>query len=153
VPDEEARTYEIFATAEDLTRRGAGAPAEQRVATTEFKLTWWGPFYRPWNTRSGAAIGRPGRRRTLEASGYLDGRLTNVLYAHYVHLATERHTTVRVGRLRGSCGGLRVRFKEFDFRPVRRGTYTVRFDTSPFFSDNVYDSPGYRRVKVRKRVD
>jgi len=151
VPDSAAVTDILHATADDLAREAAGAPAEQRQASTDFQITWFGPFYRPWNTR-GPAIGRPGRVRTLEASGYLSRTLTSVLYAHYIHLKSERVKTVRVGRLRGACRGLKVRFREFNFRPVRRGTYMVTFDTNPFSDDNIYDSPGYRRVKIRRRV-
>lgn len=149
VPDDVIDTRSVRATAEDLTRAAAGAPVEQRQANTRFKLTWHGPFYRPWNT-NGPAIGRPGRVRTLEASGYLSGNLTKVLYAHYIRGYSVR--TVRVGRLRGACGGLKVRFREFNFRPVPRGTYHVTFDTDPFSDDNVFDSPGYERVKVRTRA-
>ena len=152
VPDDAAVTRKVHAEADDLTREAAGAPVEQRRATTDFKLTWFGPFYRPWNT-NGPAVGRPGRVRMLKASGYLGPNLTKVLYAHYIHLKSERVKTVRVGHLHGACKGLKVRFREFNFRPVRRGTYVVTFDTDPFSDDNVYDSPGYRRVKIRKRVN
>jgi len=119
----------VRVTAEDVTRAAAGAPVEQRQAATSFKITWYGPFYRPWNTNS-AAIGRPGRIRTLEASGYLSGNLTKVLYAHYIR-GGGQVKTVRVGRLHGQCGGLKVRFREFNFRPVPRGTYQVTFDKDP----------------------
>ena len=133
-------------------RAAAGAPLEQRQASTRFKLTWFGSFYRPWNT-DGPAVGRPGRVRTLQASGYVRGNLTKVLYVHYIRLTGSRKvTTVRVGRLRGSCGALKVRFREFNFRPVPRGTYRVTFDTNPASDDNVYDSPGYDRVKISRRV-
>ena len=64
----------------------------------------------------------------------------------------HRVKTVRVGAPRGPCGGLKVRFREFDFRPVRRGTYAVTFDTNPLSDESIFDSPGYLRVKVRKRV-
>jgi hypothetical protein len=49
--------------------------------------------------------------------------------------------------------GLKLRFREFNFRPVRPGTYRVTFDTDPSSDDNIYDSPGYERVKVRRRVN
>jgi hypothetical protein len=152
VPNDAAITRAVRVTAEDVTRAGAGAPIEQRQATAHFRITWWGPFYRPWNT-NGTAIGHPGRIRTLEASGYLSGHLTNMLFAHYIPLAgSGRVKTVRVGRLHGQCGGLKVRFREFNFRPVPRGTYEVSFDTSPFSEDDILDSPRYARVKIRRRV-
>ena len=145
-------TRTVTVTAEDRTRVAAGAPLEQRQASVTFKLTWYGPFYAPWNT-DGAAIGRPGRVRNIEASGYLEGNLTDTLYAHYIRLTgREQVKTVKVGKLAGACGGLKKRFREFAFRPVARGTYRVTFDTDPFSDDNVYDAPGYERVKVRRRV-
>ena len=136
-------------TASDLTRLAAGAPAEQREAVTRFTLSWFGPFYRPWNT-NGPARGRPGRVRTLEASGYIRNA-GQTLYAHYLRVRDERFRTVRVGVLRGACGSLRVRFREFKFRPVRAGTYRVFFDTNPRATEFTFDSPGYRRVVVRPR--
>lgn len=147
VPDDAAVTRGVAVTAEDLTRAAAGAGVEQRQANTTFRLTYHGPFYRPWNT-VGPARGRPGRRARLEASGYIDD-LTDVLYAHYIRNGDSTFHTTRVGRLRGVCGGLSVRFREFDFRPVRRGTYRIFFDTSPVTSDNTFESAGYRRVVVR----
>ena len=151
VPNDAARTKTIRVTAEDRARTAAGAPLEQRQASTSFKLTWYGPFYSPWNTDK-AAIGRPGRVRTIEASGYLGRNLTKDLYAHYLR-PNGTVKTVRVGRLSGVCGGLKKRFREFDFRPVAAGTYAVTFDTNPFSDDNVYDAPGFARVKIRRRVN
>lgn len=40
--------------------------------------------------------------------------------------------------------------RQFAFKPVRPGTYSVYFDTTGLFSDSTYDSPGYRRVVVRR---
>ena len=147
VPDESALRVGVEVTAEDVVRVAAGAPVHERQARTRFTLSWHGPFYRRWNTE-GPARGRPGRVGTLEASGYIDD-VTSVLYAHYLRVGRSGFRTVRVGRLRGPCGSLRVRFREFDFRPVPRGTYRVFFDTLPVASDNTFDSPGYRRVVVR----
>lgn len=89
---------------------------------------------------------------TIEASGYLKGNLTSGP-VRPVHPRPNRTVkTVRVGRLSGACRGLKKRFRAFDFRPVAAGTYRVTFDTNPFSDDNVADSPGYRRVKVRRRI-
>jgi hypothetical protein len=149
VPDGEAITVTTVVTAEDLARTVAGAPAEQRIAGTRYRATFHGVFYRPWNT-DGPATGRPGRVATIEAMGFIGpARLTDTLYAHYHRTGDTRWRTVRVGRLRGACGGLRARFREFPWRRPKRGTYTVRFDTSPVASDATWDSGGYARVRVR----
>lgn len=153
VPDDDLSTSNVTVTAEDMTRAAAGIPVDQRQATTSFKFTWSGAFYRPWNT-DGPAIGHPGRVHILEASGYLTGNLTKVLYAHYIRLIRGRLyvETVRVGRLSGPCMGVKVRFREFNFRPVPRGTYQVSFDTNPYSDETNVDSAGYSRVKVRTRI-
>ena len=149
VPNDSGRVRGVEMTAEDLTRTAAGAPPEQRTATTRFSLSWFGVFYRPWNT-DGPARGRPGRVRTIEAAGWLGStRRSDTLYAHYYRLGTGRFRTVRVGRLTGPCGTLKRRFREFAFRPVPRGTYRVFFDTEPFTSDTTFDAVSYLRVRVR----
>src|SRR4051794_11225149 len=130
------RTLEV--TAQDVAH-------PELTATTRFKLTWWGPFIRPWNT-DGPAIGHPGRLILIDVSGYIGE--PRVLYAHYV-LRGEQAAVVRVGRLRGPCASLKRRVRQFPFKPVRRGTYSVYFDTTPQFSDSTFDSPGYNRVVVR----
>jgi hypothetical protein len=137
--NETARRLRVEVTAEDVAN-----PALR--ATVHFTLSWFGPFFRPWNT-DGPARGRPGKSSVIEASGYIN-EIGEDLYAHYV--LRERHVaTVRVGRLTGPCGALKKRFRQFAFKKVRRGTYSVYFDTMPFFSDNTFESPGYRRVVVR----
>jgi len=139
VPNDDASRVKIEVTAEDVTH-------PELRATVGFTMSWFGPFFRPWNT-SKAAPGRPGRTSQIEASGYVE-ESGSVLYAHYV-LRDEHVATVRVGRLTGPCGALKRLFRQFAFKPIPRGTYSVYFDTMPLFSDNTYESPGYRRVVVR----
>lgn len=149
VPGGEAITVRTEVAAEDLARTAAGMPPEQRTAATRYEATFFGVFYRPWNT-DGPATGRPGRVARLEAMGWLGPqRSTDTLYAHYFRRGGDRWRTVRVGRLRGACGSLKVRFREFPWRNVRSGTYTIRFDTLPIASDLTWDSIGYLRVRVR----
>ena len=142
-----ANTHPISVSAVDLVRAGAGAPPEQRAATVAFSVTYWGVFYRPWNT-NGPARGKPGRVRTLESSGWI-GSNGKTLYAHYRRLGHSSFRTTVVGILGGDCGGLRVPFREFDFRPVPRGTYRVFFDTSQATGRRTLKAPNYARVRAR----
>ena len=148
VPDGEALTVGTEVTAQDLARTAAGAPVEQRSARTEYQATYYGVFYRPWNKRG--AKGRPGHVGTIEASGWIGraARLTGVVYAHYYRAGDERWRSFRVGRLRGDCGALKVRFREFPWKRPKPGSYTLRFDTMPFGSALTWDSVGYLRVRV-----
>lgn len=134
------------ATRERIDLAGQDLTHPELQATTRFTLSWFGPFFAPWNT-NGPARGRPGKVGTIEASGYLD-EIGQSLYAHYT-LKGEQMGTVRVGKLKAPCGQLKKRFRQFPFKRVRRGTYSVYFDTMPFAGDSTFDSPGYRRVVVR----
>ena len=64
-------------------------------------------------------------------------------------LRGEAVKSVRVGRLTGPCGALKKRFRQFAFKPVPKGTYTVYFDVYPAFGGLSEDSPRYKRVVVR----
>ena len=139
LPNSDARRWRVEVTAEDVAR-------PELRASAAFTLSWFGPFFRPWNT-DGAARGRPGKVSQIEASGYIE-ETGRSLYAHYV-LRGEHVATVRVGRLSGPCGSLKRRFRQFAFKPVPRGTYSVYFDTTSLFSDSTLDAPSYRRVIVR----
>jgi hypothetical protein len=139
LPDDDARRWKVEVTAEDVAR-------PELRASVRFTISWFGPFFKPWNT-NGPARGRPGKVSQIEASGYIQD-IGSVLYAHYV-LRDQQVATVRVGRLKGPCGSLKHRFRQFAFKDVRRGTYSVYFNTTSVFSDSTFDAPGYRRVVVR----
>jgi hypothetical protein len=139
IPAGDAVRRQVELTAEDVAH-------PELKAAVRFTMSWFGPFFRPWNTH-GPAPGRPGKTSMIEASGFIldHGR---TLYAHYV-LRDRLIATVRVGRLSGPCGALKRRFRQFAFKPVPRGTYSVYFDTVSSFSDSTFDAPGYKRVVVR----
>lgn len=82
--------------------------------------------------------GRPGIRRRITARGFTGG---GSLYAHVVR-ARSRHT-VRIGRLSGACGTLKVRRRVFRKR-TRNGTYRVQFDASRSYSTTTYPSLTFR---------
>ena len=140
LPNRDIRRLRVEVRADDTAH-------PELTASVQFTLSWFGPFFRPWNT-DGPAPGRPGKTSVIEASGYI-GEGKKVLYAHYVRGDEDHFETTRVGRLTGPCGALRRRFRQFDFKPVRPGTYAVYFDTLPFVTPDTYDAPGYRRVVVR----
>jgi len=113
-------------------------------ASVVARLSSFGAYYRLWNT-DGPARGRPGRVRQLEADGFITG--PRVLYVHY-RLRGKVVKTLRLGRLSGPCGSLRTRFREFDFKGVRPGTYRVRFSQSRSWVGQ-YPYSDYKRVVVR----
>jgi hypothetical protein len=131
-------------TARDIRASEAGAPPEQTTASAVARLSTFGILFRPWNT-DGPARGRPGRVRRLEADGLIRG--PRVLYVHY-RLRGRVVKTLRVGRLSGPCGSLRMRFREFAYKGVRPGTYRVRFNQSRSWSGS-YPYGEYRRVVIR----
>jgi hypothetical protein len=121
--------------------------ATQQTAATTAGVSFFGAFFPPWNTM-GPATARPGRRARLEVGGYI-GSNSDVLYLHYI-----RHDravkTVRIGRLAAPCGTLTTRLREFDFRPLARGTYRAVFDTTRAWpNDDMWS--GYMRVVVASR--
>jgi hypothetical protein len=108
----------LQASATDQTTHGA---------TTAFTLSDWDLLILPWET-STPARGKPGRMVTLRTYGWTS--LSGTLYAHYVRRGLLLHT-VALGRLRGSCGDLTRKMREFPFRPVPAGRYVVQFDVRP----------------------
>jgi hypothetical protein len=143
----ETAQLRITVTVNDRTRIAQGAPPAEQTASTTFTQVFFGAYYRPWNT-DGPATAQPGRSATLEASGYLDSN-SRVLYVHYIRNG-RLAKTLRVGRLSGPCAMLTTRFRQFDFRPLKAGTYRVEFDTTKSWPNDDLLS-GYRRVVVRAR--
>lgn len=129
---------------DDQTTVAAGAPSPSAV--TVVRVSRFGVLYGPWNT-DGPAPARPGRTAWADAAGFIGG-------GHYLYLHYVRHgrlvKTVRLGRLHGPCGTLRVRIREFAFHPRPAGTYAPRFDTSPDWPNNAPWS-GYKRVVLAQR--
>ena len=144
VPEIEYDSLELSITVKDLARAEQGAPVSEQYASTDVTVAWPGALFRPWNT-SRAVRAHPGRAGILDASGFIDGN-SRTLYVHYVRGA-HLVKTLRLGRLVGPCGALSMPLREFDFRPVPRGTYSVRFDTTREWpNDDLWS--GYERVIV-----
>lgn len=80
-------------------------------------------------------------RRRINARGFTNG---GTLYAHVVRGRSKRN--LRIGRLTGACGDLRVKRRLFA-AGARRGTYRVQFDTSRRYSGRTVP-----RVTFRVRI-
>jgi hypothetical protein len=99
---------------------------QDQFAAAEVTLTGYDVYVKPWATM-GPAAGRPRHMTVFDALGWTT--LGDRLYAHYLR-GGKLVRTVRLGSLTGPCGDLRVRMREFPFRPVPAGRYRVQFDTT-----------------------
>ena len=84
-----------------------------------------------WNvgiTTAGGVL-HPKRPATIQAVGYTQA-IGKRLYAHWMRNGKRVHTR-RLGVIEGPCGDRRARLaRGFPFRPVRPGSYEVRFSPS-----------------------
>lgn len=97
-----------------LTASDAAGPA-----TTRFLLTNIGVRVGPWLN----GHGDPRASTTFKIIGWEPYRK---VYAHYF-LKGKRVKTVAVGSVTGPCGDLTKKMRQFPFRPVPAGSYTIRF--------------------------
>jgi hypothetical protein len=95
------------------------------VATTQFLLTNVDVRVIPWF--SGRA--NPRALTTFRIIGWQPYRK---VYAHYF-LNRKRLKTVELGSVSGPCGDLTKKMRQFPFRPVPAGRYTIRFTGTRFF--------------------
>lgn len=107
-----------------MTMRLTDLTDSSLTASTSFIFSRWSVGVRTVGTRL-----HPRRRATLNPVGYTSS-VGRPLYAHWMRNGRRVHTR-RLGILRGPCGDLRTRLSRgFPFRPVRPGSYEVRFSTS-----------------------
>ena len=118
--DDDELAGDILVTANDETRIEQGAPPESQFAAAGFRLSRFAVF------TSGVPV--PGRRMRLKASGFV-GASGKPLYLHY-RRGSRTLKSVRLGTLRGACGGLTKTVRAFPFKPVRAGDYRLTFGTS-----------------------
>lgn len=109
------------------------------VGVTLLKLSTWDVFVPPWD----AHRGDPRKRVRIHAYGW---EPMTELWAHYV-LGARTLADVRVGALTGPCGNLAKTIREFPFRPVPPGSYTIYFSGTHRF-DRHDPWIGYRHVHV-----
>ncbi len=118
--------FEMVLRLVDLTRLRAGRPeSDPEVgATTTFIFSRWAVGV---STRGGRI--HPKRAVRLNPVGYTNA-VGKPLYAHWMRNGRRVHTR-RLGVLRRPCGDLKARLSRgFPFRPVRPGSYQVRFSPS-----------------------
>jgi hypothetical protein len=122
------RREELFISANDQTKFGPNGligPPEDSFAQVTTRLSRWEILADSWmNGR-----GDPRRFVHLRAFGWTQEK---TLWAHYFR-GTKRIRSVRVGALQGACGDLTKRIRQFPFRPVAAGAWTIRFTGSQVF--------------------
>jgi hypothetical protein len=108
----------------DMTLRLTDQTDPTTVATTSFIFSRWNVGVRTVGGRI-----QPNRPAAFNAVGFTTS-VGKPLYAHWLRNG-RRVFSKRLGVLRGPCGDVKARLaRGFPFRPVRRGSYQVRFTPS-----------------------
>jgi hypothetical protein len=134
---------QIFTSASDQARLADGAPPvapEETFGVSQVELSIFDVWVDEWE-RGGRGDARG--KTKITAYGY---EPATKLWAHYV-LKGKRVKTVEIGALKGPCGDLTKTIRQFPFRPVAPGTYSIYFQGSRTL-DKSLGTP-YRRVRVR----
>ena len=134
---------QIFTTANDQARMAPGAPPiapEETVGISQVELSIFDVWVDEWER--GGRVDPRGKTK-IAAYGYEPAKK---LWAHYV-LKGKRVKTVEIGALKGPCGDLTKTIRQFPFRPVAPGSYSIYFQGSRTL-DKSLGTP-YRRVRVR----
>jgi hypothetical protein len=130
---------QLFITANEQTPAGQPDPPEgPPFGVAQVLLSTFDVLVAPWD-RSQVD---PRKMITVRAYGY---EPSTKLWAHYV-LRGKRVKTVYVGALTGPCGNAVKHMREFPFRPVAAGTYSVYFQGSQTLN-KLIGTP-YRQVTV-----
>jgi len=125
------REETVDLTANDQTLTGtnlSGSPPEGGFAATQFLLSRFDAVVDAW--RSGRAD--PHRTGRLTVSGW---EPYHAVWAHYF-LGRKRVRSIRIGTAGGLCGDLTKTIRQFPFRPVKAGTWTVYFSPGQVFDRN-----------------
>jgi hypothetical protein len=122
------RREELFISANDQSKLGPNGPIgppEDSFAHVSTRLSQWDVLADTW--MNGRAD--PHRVVHLRAFGWTHEK---TLWAHYF-LGTKRIKSVRIGAVQGPCGDLTKRIRQFPFRPVAAGAWTIRFTGAQVF--------------------
>jgi hypothetical protein len=114
-----------------------------KSAVAQWTLSQWVVNVPEWNNSS---IAQPRRKMTVDALGWT--RLGPSLYAHYFRGSTKVKS-VKLGALTGDCKDLKKRVRQFPFKNVKPGRWSVYFSTTAVF-DKSNDAYGFYRVRVPK---
>jgi hypothetical protein len=120
-------TETLTISANDQTKQAVQPPlppAEQ-AASVQVTLSLWAVGVRAW------ANGRGDPKKSSDFIG-VGWEPFRRIYAHYF-LNNTRVRSVRIGAVSGPCGNLAKRIRQFPFRPVRAGQWSVYFSPSQFF--------------------
>jgi hypothetical protein len=130
----------------DLTRLSQGRPADDPdvSATSSFIFSRWAIGVRTVGGRI-----HPKRPVNLNPVGFTNA-VGKPLFGHWMRNG-RRVFTKRLGTLRGPCGDLKTRLSRgFPFRPVRAGTYEVRF--SPSRTNTKRSAIAVRAARVTRTI-
>jgi hypothetical protein len=92
-------------------------------AFAQWTLSGWDLRIDAWHSGKG----RPGKSMRIDTWGWVGAGDT--LFAHYFR-AAKPVKTVRIGGLTGPCGDLNVKRRQFPFRSVKPGRWTVYFSAT-----------------------
>jgi hypothetical protein len=132
-------------TANDMTLVYQGAGPDTAVGFDTFLLSDVGVHVDAWD--DGQV--KPRARTTFRIFG-LNDDLDERVYAHYL-LRGRVVKSVALGRLEAPCGDLVARKRQFAFRPVPAGRYTVLFNAEPRYAPSTPSVAYPRTVRVTRR--
>jgi hypothetical protein len=119
------------------------ADPQGKSAFVQWTLSRWDLNIPEWNN---SRIAQPRRKMTVDAIGWTS--LGPTLYAHYFRGQTKVKS-VKLGALTGDCKDLKTRVRQFPFKNVKPGRWTVYFSTTAVF-DKGRDAYGFYRTRVPK---
>jgi hypothetical protein len=130
----------VLLAATDQEQAAGGPPP---LVSTRWRIATFNAFVFPWVV----GTGDPHQRAQYVMSGFTT-EASRTLFAHYIFKG-KLYRTVPVGRLKGDCGEMFKRSRQFPFRRVPAGVWSIKVDTCRSYPNN---SRGhfYRRVKVSK---
>jgi hypothetical protein len=120
-------TETLTISANDQTKQAVQPPLppSEQAAGVQVTLSLWAVGVRAW----AGGRGDPKASSDFLGVGWEPFRR---IYAHYF-LGGKRVRSIRIGAVSGPCGNLAKRIRQFPFRPVRAGDWTVYFSPTQIF--------------------
>jgi hypothetical protein len=128
-PDPGRPRRTLFLSVNDTTLYQQGAEPTDVVALVVVQITQPPKVLSPWST-PGPRARRADPRAKAQFGGLGWVGQGSDLYAHYLR-GTRVIKMVHIGTLVAPCGDLGRMMRQFPFRPVRAGTWSVDFSTDP----------------------